>query len=109
MTLNKLTLDNDKETDVTNMTENKTAQAIEILENYIEKNYADDCEIYRNYSGRGMFGSECIGVDFESRYSEHEDAIRGLAAEHGWGATQQDSMGLGFILYWPRLEEVDDE
>ena len=75
----------------------------------------------RKYSGRGMFGKQCIGVEdipewtlamdlmsiADSDGPRHGDEIQqGDLAE--LRAPSQDSMGLGFILYWPELEWPED-
>ena len=53
-------------------------------------------ELYRDYSGRGMFGAKCLGiVHADPRAVIEEAAARGLR-----GASQ-DSMGRDFIVYWP--------
>lgn len=73
-----------------------------------------------DYSGRGMFGKECIAIDVSQDDSEH-----GIIAQIVQAAaeltnnnetrdtvdntvtlmcqTHTDSMGLGSILYWPRM------
>ena len=57
----------------------------------------------RSYSGRGMYGKECLGIDCENANSVIEDA--GAAGIKG---ARTDSMGLGAIVYWPKLEVPDD-
>lgn len=68
----------------------------------------------RSYSGRGMYGSECIGIDTPCPFQDFAKLMVGLceigdegqvAAEHLTrdGAVQTDSMGRGSILYFPRL------
>lgn len=68
----------------------------------------------RSYSGRGMFGKQCIGVNLDSNDSaafaliadcvacldtelERESAARIFAR------TKEDSLGLGSIIYWPSM------
>lgn len=70
----------------------------------------------RSYSGRGMYGRECLGVDVgrgelgellavvvenveeDDRY-EVAQVLRGMAT---------DSMGLGMIVYFPGVPFFDD-
>ncbi len=78
----------------------------------------------RSYSGRGMYGDQCVGVDCHNptqtlaqiMFALCEEGPDGLdAAEHFTRveAVRTDSMGLGMILYFPRLpwvaEESEDE
>lgn len=61
----------------------------------------------RSYSGRGMYGKECVAVDVE--WSSDEWTIgQALALRFGQTtpAPDSDSMGRGKILYWPQLEWV---
>lgn len=60
-----------------------------------------------SYSGRGMFGKECLGIDMPSM-----TAAFNLALEIGidCSATAQkfknpkfDNMGLGIVVYWPNI------
>jgi hypothetical protein len=46
----------------------------------------------RSYSGRGMFGRQCVGVALD-RYDYGSD----LPDE----GQRRDSLGLGEIVYWP--------
>jgi 2,3-bisphosphoglycerate-independent phosphoglycerate mutase len=90
---------------------------------------ADNGYNVRRYSGRGMYGKECLGVvikgnplsflgsacgmlaDYVSDNSAAEeaadenqnliDALQELSEIID--KTQQDSMGLDIIIYWPRL------
>lgn len=62
---------------------------------------------YREYSGRGMFGKQCVGVDV----SDLRD-LMGLLAEISKidpeftamliQDAQFDDMGRGMIIYWPK-------
>lgn len=69
------------------------------------------------YSGRGMYGKECVAA-YPSEYGGAQSAIGLLCQEvencfdmdEAKGIvsimkhTEQDCMGLGIVLYWPRLE-----
>ena len=73
----------------------------------------------RSYSGRGMYGRSCVGVNCDGNAFQTlarilialaEQGNDGLdAAEHFTrdGAVASDSMGLGSIIYFPRLPWVD--
>lgn len=56
-----------------------------------------DLEIRDDYSGRCMYGAECVGVDGEWYGLDGATGqLRKLL-----GDERKDSMGLGGILYWP--------
>lgn len=64
----------------------------------------------RSYSGRGMYGKECVAVVIGGYTSAWTLALAiadvngGNADLFGLEAPRQDSMGLGTVLYWPQLE-----
>lgn len=72
----------------------------------------------RSYSGRGMYGDRCIGVELESDRDMWRLAqdigfhiARSDVGEFGLldvPAPRTDSMGLGIIVYWPNVK-WDDE
>jgi hypothetical protein len=70
----------------------------------------------RSYSGRGMYGKECLGVDTDrsemrvaaeliraviETKEEFDDSLYELAGI--LEDTQTDSMGMGIIMYWPNI------
>jgi hypothetical protein len=68
----------------------------------------------RSYSGRGMYGKECLGVECDDPVKFMLELAIGLAEtceDAGEVADflemlrdpQTDSMGLGSIIYWPRI------
>lgn len=66
-----------------------------------------DGKVYENYSGRGMYGRNCMGIVCEETLECVEEA-----AAMGLRGAQVDSMGLSSIVYWPRLEadqEIETE
>lgn len=52
----------------------------------------------REYSGRGMYGASCLGIATDSPLA----CIEGAAARGITGA-HKDSMGKGYIVYWPHI------
>jgi hypothetical protein len=56
--------------------------------------------VYREYSGRGMFGAKCLGVVC----SDPTTAIEEAASLNIRGA-RQDNMGRDYIVYWPHLKD----
>lgn len=76
----------------------------------------------RSYSGRGMNGKRCVGVDLDQpsdvgalfaecirHAAENPDDAEELADMAG--SYSQDSMGKGVIIYWPNIawEGGDDD
>lgn len=51
-----------------------------------------------DYSGRGMFGAQCLSVTGDR--GDMADARDEL--EQALGAYSEDSMGMGVVLYWRR-------
>jgi hypothetical protein len=74
----------------------------------------------RSYSGRGMYGRNCLSV-VTDRHSPHSmelalhlgraatDSGRFDEVEEAISGTQEDSMGLGSVIYWPRVPYVEDD
>lgn len=71
----------------------------------------DDVHVRHGYSGRGMYGDKCFGIDFET----NADMIAFVAA-FSYRACQKgedipewlrdvrtDDMGRGIVAYWPRV------
>lgn len=61
----------------------------------------------RSYSGRGMYGRQCVGIDLELY-----DGLWNLAREIGAEGVQlempdTDNLGRDIIAYWPRFEWPD--
>lgn len=61
-----------------------------------------------SYSGRGMWGTACIGVvvdDYEQA-GEFRAALRAIhpELEKALGSSRSDSLGRGVIVYWPAMQ-----
>lgn len=91
---------------------NDTQRAVELLYRAISfANIYDDVDL-RSYSGRYMYGKECIGLD-----GNFKDIIRVMIKaavldpetfeDCGLDDFTSDSMGLGSIVYWTHLDETD--
>lgn len=75
----------------------------------------------RSYSGRGMYGRSCVGVDcgnthvtlaqimVELQSYGEPDALEAMDHFTREGAIATDHMGMGSILYFPRLPWVNEE
>lgn len=71
----------------------------------------------RSYSGRAMYGKECIAVDLDGsafeffadllHYAE-EDSDR-ECLEEALRAARTDQMGRGTVVYFPGTEYFDDD
>lgn len=69
------------------------------------KEYAEEHELqyYPKYSGRGMFGKDCVG--FVCSHTEMSDII----AELGIEGAHWDQLGLDMIVYYPELQDKENE
>lgn len=56
-------------------------------------------ELYENYSGRGMYGAKCLGIE-----CAHPQAAIEEAAARGLRGSCQDNMGKDYIVYWPHIQ-----
>lgn len=70
----------------------------------------------RSYSGRGMYGKECLAIvgDDLDAFALGVAVGDWLATHHGigdysWPRMQSDSMDRGAVYYWPSEEFVDVE
>lgn len=92
----------------------------------------DDISYRSDYSGRGMYGKRCIGLDgdrnainallaevgkallehvFDARDDEDKVYDAHIEAQDVMDALfsyRQDSMGLGIIVYWPDNKDIDE-
>jgi hypothetical protein len=70
----------------------------------------------RSYSGRGMYGANCIGIDMDDIGGVMRlaaaliDAGMDVEDVHVLGTLMKtDSMGRGIVVYWPRLKLSDEQ
>ncbi len=72
----------------------------------------------RSYSGRGMFGSQCLSINVDRGFDEVKFGayvmMRLLANDESahpddFPMMRSDSMGLGSVIYWPRVEVIADD
>lgn len=52
-----------------------------------------------DYSGRGMYGTECVGI-----VTGNPNEIIAMAGKRGIRGAVTDSMGKGTIVYWPKVQ-----
>jgi hypothetical protein len=68
--------------------------------------YFDNAEII-SYSGRGMYGRQCLGITFDSMKDAFDFALC-VGEENDLSLALSrptfDDMGLGIVVYWPRVE-----
>lgn len=57
------------------------------------------------YSGRGMFGRNCLSIA-----SDESSPVKIIekAASHGIFGASWDSMGLGVVVYWSKINEKSE-
>ena len=77
---------------------------LEIIEDAIS-HVDGDGEMY-SYSGRGMFGRQCLGIDFDSMSDAFRFALLIEDEDLAVMLSQPrfDNMGLGIVIYWPNVE-----
>jgi hypothetical protein len=71
-------------------------------------------EQVRSYSGRGMYGRECLALDTDKEAGEVFVAVlEAIEGEHDTTELQNafqdmrsDQMGMGRIFYWPAVAYV---
>lgn len=96
-------------------------------EDFIQLCEDEDVVPYPKYSGRGMYGAECIGIvgkgpelmrfvlriipqidpnyDFESTlHMNAEKPDVSIAFSDEWVRMNQDNMGSELIYYWPEIQ-----
>lgn len=57
----------------------------------------------RSYSGRGMYGESCLGVDLDGTYDLFTLGFAFGDAGIEMPAPDTDGMGTGIIAYWRRI------
>ena len=58
--------------------------------------------LIRAYSGRGMFGAECVGVEVSAAdFTPFKAALKRAQI----GGMSIDNMGLDMIVYWPSISK----
>ena len=77
----------------------------------------EDKDFTSTYSGRGMYGDQCIGWTLDDHNDSGTLSVAIVDVLDDWGRsmvenTRTDSMGLGIIVYFPRWtcpEWVEDD
>jgi hypothetical protein len=93
------------------MTTTLTTEQIETIQDLASE--IDGAEL-RSYSGRGMYGKQCLGIDMDSMADAFRFALM-IEDEDLTVALSNpcfDSMGLGIIVYFPNVEApegIDDD
>ena len=98
------------------MTTTLTPDQIEDIQNLVSD--IDGAEL-RSYSGRSMYGKQCLGIDMESMTDAFRFALSVEDSDLIYKLSQPvfDNMGRGIIVYFPNVEapegidndEDDDE
>ena len=68
----------------------------------------------RSYSGRAMYGQECLGIDMDGMDDAFRFALMVTDSElaDALSSPRFDSMGMGIIVYFPNVEApegLDDD
>lgn len=64
-------------------------------------------EVREDYSGRGMYGARCVGVEIDND-AELWQLARDLIDIEDLPPPKIDSMGRRLIAYWPSFKIIDD-
>jgi len=94
------------------------------LENRLKESI-DHVFYSRSYSGRGMYGKRCLGFEIDSnnvagavalvisrfvRLRKTNNVMKDISElANIFDHSEQDSMGMGTILYFPQIEWIWDE
>ena len=71
----------------------------------VDAQMGGDVDIRDDYSGRGMFGEECLAVVGDNYTLDvFLDAARYFGIKASLRTMQQDSMGLSSVYYWPHIK-----
>ena len=81
----------------------------------------EDLRFRRDYSGRGMYGKECIGITADDlgsvlrvmetlhdAYSYEDEAVGAMYRALVDNSPRSDNMGLSTIFYWPSISVDED-
>ena len=102
---------NPEQMDKGSMTTTLTTTQVEDIQSLVSD--IDDAEL-RSYSGRNMYGKECLGIDMESMTDAFRFALSVQDSDLAYILSQPvfDNMGRGIIVYFPDVEApegIDDE
>jgi hypothetical protein len=89
-----------------------TKEVALLLDRAIDYAVIDDPVNLRPYSGRYMYGRYCLSLDGNKtdvmRVLFKAAVMDGDAFEmYGLDRYREDSMGLGIVVYWPNLDELE--
>jgi len=88
---------------------------IDVIEDALDRCSDGEGELYRGYSGRGMYGRTCVGIVVADEGQlvafgrELERAADRHDVEVDLGRMAFDSMGLRMIAYWPNWDTADED
>ena len=83
------------------MNSNWTSDVIDEQKSVRDLADAIGAEVYNGYSGRGMFGKQCLGISCDDAH----DVISSYK-EFGLPRPSVDNLGRGWIVYWPTIPAV---
>lgn len=87
-----------------------------IIQLITERSHEDGPDHVRSYSGRAMYGKECLGIECGSvsafmveilENADNMDEVREIA--DALRNMRSDNMGLGMIVYFPGIPFVESE
>ena len=85
------------------MTTTLTTTQVEDIQSLVSD--IDDAEL-RSYSGRNMYGKECLGIDMESMTDAFRFALSVQDSDLAFILSHPrfDDMGKGIVVYFPNVE-----
>lgn len=69
-----------------------------------------DNQLRPDYSGRAMYGADCLGFVYDDlgEVFEFVAALSAIVEDDSWSTTaRQDSMGRSSIVYWPGVQVIN--
>ena len=85
------------------------SKVVSLIEDFC--NTTDDCRFRADYSGRGMYGRQCVGIDIDSLRLSVLIELTEFLISNGienvasvLGRVCYDNMGKGYILYFPSVQ-----
>lgn len=82
----------------------------EAIENFVNED--EQYSLYENYSGRNMFGSQCLGIvvkqgysfmDFLMKLTKYMDDNEVEDTDFSLEGVSYDALGLDTIVYFPNI------
>lgn len=85
-------------------------ETFDLMVRDLETHVEDGVDVLADYSGRGMYGAQCLAVVGDNYVLEmFLDTCLYYGVDARLGNMGQDSMGLSSVFYWPSIEVGEEE